>query len=496
MISKEISKKYAGGYLTVYAALSLSVLLSLFLALLEGIRLHTFQLEAELIADIAADSVLAEYHREMLEQYGMFWMDISYGTENPSIQNLEEHLEWYLAKNCGNREIVGEEYLYRDFLQMQEEGVLISKVAVASDGGGRFYRKRAIEVIESDVGLTLLEEVAGWVDTVERYNLVESSLEEEKQLADSQISELNGQETQVGDDWITLEVENPTVPIEEMKSKGVLTLVMEETGKVSSNGVDPEYLISSRYARGEINQGNWELPASENLMERLLWQEYILHYCGFWGQEKEGSVLRYQLEYLIVGKNNDTENLKGVVHRICAVREAANALYLFADETKCAEAEAAASLVSAVVFLPQLQPLFKTAILLGWAYAESLYDVKCLLAGEKVPLLKTDESWHYDIDTFLGKTGQTAGGAQEGSGTGGESGSEGLSYADYLRLLLMLSPLEKQTFRMMDIAEMDIRKIPGNASFRLDGCVDRYVADISIKSGYGYEMLIQKIKKY
>lgn len=495
MICSDGSRKYAGGYLTVYAALSLSVLLSLFLTLLEGIRLHTFQLEAKLIADIATDSVLAEYHREMLDQYGMFWMDISYGTKNPSIQNLEEHLEGYLAKNCGEREVFGEEYLYRDFLRMKEEGALITKVAVATDGGGSFFRERAVEAIESDVGLTLLEEVAGWIDTVERHDLLESSLEEEKQIADSQISELNGQEKQIGDDWITLEVENPTVPIEKIKSKGILALVMEEPGKVSTNGVDTDFLISGRHSRGEINQGNWELPVPENLMERLLWQEYLLQYCGFWGQEKEGSVLRYQVEYLIAGKNNDTENLKGVVHRISAVREAANAIYLFADETKSAEAEAAASLVSAVVLLPQLQPLFKTAIMLGWAYAESLYDVKCLLEGKKVPLLKTDESWHYDIDTFLGKTGQTDQGVQ-GSGIGEKYDSEGLAYADYLRLLLVLSSLEMQTLRMMDIAEMDIRQTPGNASFRLDGCVDRYEADISVRSGYGYELIIKKSKKY
>ena len=71
-----------------------------------------------------------------------------------------------------------------------------------------------------------------------------------------------------------------------------------------------------------------------------------------------------------------------------------------------------------------------------------------------------------------------------------------MSYADYLRILMAFSALEQQTFRMMDIVEMDIRQTPGNDYFRMDGCVDRIVAEVSIKSNYGYAMKIQKTKKY
>ena len=491
-----------GGYLTVYAALSLTVMLSLFLVLLEGARLHTLQLEAQLITDIAADSVLAEYHRELFEQYGMFWIDTSYGTAEPSVETLKEHMEWYVQCNCDMEDVFLGDFFYRDFLGMHLDRITILETAVASDDGGRFFREQAVEVVKDDYGLVFLEQVSQWLETVERYGLLESSLEEDKRQADDAIEELNGQRIQVGKKWVTIEVKNPTVPIEEMKRKGILNLVMDHPEQVSAKGVDLDQMISQRRYREGINQGNWEAEDEEGLIERLLWQEYLMRYCGFYGQELKNSALQYQLEYLIVGKNNDTDNLKGVLHRICAIREASNTFYLYSDKVKSASVDAVAALIATAITLPELQSVFKTVIMLAWAYAESLYDVRCLLEGETVPLLKTRESWHYDLgfildDMNLDWLKDVLGEDAEAEAPEGDSEyTFEMSYADYLRILMAFSPLEQQTFRMMDIVEMDIRQTPGNAYFRMDGCVDRIVAEVSIKSSYGYAMKIHKTKKY
>ena len=75
------------------------------------------------------------------------------------------------------------------------------------------------------------------------------------------------------------------------------------------------------------------------------------------------------------------DNLRSVANRICAVREAANAIYLLSDEEKQTQIRLAAELVCTLVALPELTPLLEGAILLGWAFAESIYDVRSLLAG-------------------------------------------------------------------------------------------------------------------
>ena len=133
-----------------------------------------------------------------------------------------------------------------------------------------------------------------------------------------------------------------------------------------------------------------------------------------------------------------------------------------------------AAVLAGVIAQPELQPLFETALILAWAYLESLYDVKTLLAGGRVELLKTEENWHYSLTNIWNAQTETA----KGEGTG-------LSYEDYLRIFLYVQPSELSTMRFMDLVEMDIRRTPGNSCFRIDGCIDRLEAEALIRSGYG-----------
>ena len=70
----------------------------------------------------------------------------------------------------------------------------------------------------------------------------------------------------------------------------------------------------------------------EALKQKVFFHEYLLRYLGRYGQEKQDSPLWYQTEYVIVGKDNDTDNLKGIVNRIFVIREAANTMYLTGSE--------------------------------------------------------------------------------------------------------------------------------------------------------------------
>ena len=88
-----MKEKEAAGYLTVYLAMSLTVILSLFFALIEGARMNAIRMQIELVSDAAMNSVLGEFHREMHKQYDMFFVDESYGTDSPSDQRVKEHLE-------------------------------------------------------------------------------------------------------------------------------------------------------------------------------------------------------------------------------------------------------------------------------------------------------------------------------------------------------------------------------------------------------------------
>ncbi|MDE5679690.1 MAG: hypothetical protein K2I01_04580, partial [Lachnospiraceae bacterium] len=102
---RTIPRKEAGGYLTVFLSLILSVMLSLCLTLVLGARENSRRMEIECVTDIGTDSILAEYHRELLRQYDLLFIDTSYGTANASYYQTAAHLQNYIAYNLGGEEI-------------------------------------------------------------------------------------------------------------------------------------------------------------------------------------------------------------------------------------------------------------------------------------------------------------------------------------------------------------------------------------------------------
>ncbi|MCM1541088.1 MAG: DUF5702 domain-containing protein [Blautia sp.] len=476
-------------YLTVYLTLCTTLILSLCLTLIEGARRNGARLETEIAAEIGMDSVLAEYHRELFYQYNIFAVDSSYGTVLPGKSNTERHLEYYLEKNLDTEEVFPGSWLYRDFFNLSPENVSVTKVSVLTDGGGAVFRRCAADAIKDDVGLGLLEELQDWIRVIEINGLEERDIEEEMSSLDGEIQEYDGMEFDIGEEEpYILSVINPAGNLEAQKRKGILKLVLEEDSELSANAIRTEGLIFDRMNRGMVNRGNMtveELSESEQLLERFLFQEYLMRYMGHYGRENEEDALRYQLEYLAAGKESDVENLRSVLKRLCAIREAANVIYLYSDSEKSNMVKLTASLVCNLAMVPELAPVLEAAVLLGWAYAESIYDIRVLLADGKVPLLKSAETWHYSLENAL-----------SGNMDEPEEAGTGLSYEDYLRVFLMCMDLDTLTARAMNMVEADIRLTPGNGAFRLDGCYAGLEAYMKIESGYGFGFEVTRQKVY
>lgn len=475
------------GYLTIYVSLTLTVVLSLCLTLIEGARRSTFYLEAECITDIAVSSVFAEYHRELFNQYNLFYIDSAYGSNYPSYYNTEARLKYYLEQNLDLEKVSYLDFLYKDLLELEAGSVYLKKVALATDSGGILFQKQAVKAIEDDVGIGLIENVLDWAETFEAKGLLERDIGREKQIADRQLEAYNGTEKQLTkEEWVTVEIHDPTQHLDNMRAQGVLKWVVDNDTLLSARKVDLNQYISARKRRGEINRGNAVLTKALTVAEQVLFQEYLLRYAGHYRAEKDGSLLQYQAEYLLAGKDEDVENLRYVVGAICGAREVANVLYLYSDAEKALAVEVLANILAAAVLCPETAPLFEVILVIGWAYAESLYDTKLLLAGGKVPLMKDDSSWHYDLDSILESFHMQI----------HDTNSQGVSYTDYLRVMLYLSDLEQTTFRFMDLVEMDIRLTEGNRAFRMDGCIGSVEAEVVIQSGYGYKSILNKEKQY
>ena len=263
-------------------------------------------------------------------------------------------------------------------------------------------------------------------------------------------------------------IEDPAAHVNELRKSGILSLLADDSSKISNKKVHLEEYVSYR---SDLIRGTGllqEKAAADSFLgeskEKILLNAYISQKYGCYGQEKENAALSYQTEYLIGGKGSDVENLKAVAEKLLLIREASNAAYLYGDGAKRAEIAAMAASVSAVTLAPYLQPLLETSILFAWAYIESIQDVKLLLAGGKVPLVKTASDWQTDLSSILHFAGASV----------DREEARGLSYRQYLSMLLLLKKEETLLFSMMDVMEMDIRKAIYHENFRMDGCVSGF----------------------
>lgn len=470
------------GYLTIYLSLTLMVMLSLCLTLIDGTRRSSVRLEAECVTDAALYSVMAEYHRELFRQYNLFYIDSSYGGNYPSFYNTQARFQYYLEQNIQEEDSTYIDFVYKDLLGLELMDTVVRRVAFATDDNGKRFQAKAAQVVLQDVGVGLAEDVLGWVGVVENQGMMEYNMEAEIHGVEEKIQSIvEKKATEEGALWVMPDFKSPMEYVSSLIAQGVMQTVL--TGEEISNSyVDVTQYVSARRKRGGLNQGNW-VEQEVSITERILFHEYMLQYAGYYGQEKQEGLLKYQIEYLLGGQGSDQKNLATVISTLCTIRNAANVIYLYSDSEKKAMAESVATVLATAILVPELAPAFEAALLLGWAYVESLYDVKVLLAGGRVPLMKTDADWHYDLDSVLESADMQV----------TDTRQQGMSYKDYLHVLLYLTDGEKLTFRFLDIVEMDIRQTVGNEHFRIDGCIEclEVQAVLRSRSGYKHQVSVQ-----
>ncbi len=486
--------------MTLYLALSLGVILSLVLAMTEGVRVNAIRTQIECVTDIAGNSALAEYNRQLLEQYDLFYIDTGYGTANPAYANTEAHIRNYMNRNF-TLEGVNTLLPYTDATKLYAGEVVIQAAGIATDECGIGLKRQAILYEKDKVGLTLAENVMTNLETIAGYEEESAQLQEQRRKVDEQINEsVNQKEASLPPERQTVETPNGPVEIE-VKPKitrdnpadivnatrgySILQMVIKDTNAISYQQITPSNYVSGRALHvGSGCQPGITYPNS--LFENIVFHEYILEKTGRYTQTLDKSLLKYQTEYILVGADSDEENLKSVVNRLLLFREVANALYLLSDGSKMGEIQVLSTTLSLVCLMPEIEPLVRYSILFAWAYAESVQDVRTLLSGGKVPLMKTSDTWKTGLLDMISFT----------TNFDDRTIGEGLSYEDYLRLFLCMTDENTVTMRLMDIIEMDIRQTAGNEHFRLDVCMEFFDVYCAVSSEYGYSYTIQRRYAY
>ena len=476
-------KSQTKGYITVFLSLSIMIILSLVLALYQGARIGAVRMKTECIADIAMNSVLAEYSRELYEQYGLLMVDTSYGTGNPSIKNLEDHLRHYAEKNF-ERSTAGGILNAQTMTAMYCKDVKISGYSVATDNNGAVLNRQILAYMAGEPIGYLMGEVSSNASSLQSGGLdstdVDAMASENQEIIDS--TELPEIEKEDGKKEI-ISIGNPADVVNSQRGIGALNLALPD-----KTGISESVCSLSEYAsHRNLNKGTGlDDQMGITAVQKLILDQYYYEKCSRYGAEMDKAQLKYQLEYLIYGLNSDYGNLEKMAETLLFWRQASNMIYLFSCQEKVSEAEAIATALSVILFVPELADAIKYSILFAWTFAESISDLHILFSGGRVPLFKSDETWKLSLSNMFSFRDHL----------GSQDNQEGLLYEDYLRIkLLMTNHLEK-TKRMMDIIEMDIRQTEGNAGFKLDYCVDVFRAQLEVGTKYGYEVGIERIYGY
>lgn len=244
-----------------------------------------------------------------------------------------------------------------------------------------------------------------------------------------------------------------------VKKRPLSELIMPKNKRISNKKIN----LSESLMRRSRNKGrgNFSDVASGGELSLEMLADYLAeHFSKATDEEGEGA-LDYELEYICIGKESDKKNLEKIAEKVVAVRYAVNYQFLQSSASKYAEAAELALALCTQTELPGLEQATAQAILTVWAFGESIVDMRALLNGSRVPAKKSEESWQLSISGFM-KLGM---GSDVNDGRDCEGG---LSYEDYLGMILISEEKEKVSMRALDMIEQNLRKVHGAKFFRAD----------------------------
>ena len=206
-----------------------------------------------------------------------------------------------------------------------------------------------------------------------------------------------------------------------------------------------------------------------DIKNKAVFAAYIYNNFGCVLSAKKDTALDYEMEYIVGGKDSDKANLESVAARLVLIRQIPNNITLMSDTAKMECLSAMAASISCSVCMPYLEPLIKLILIEAWALAESVADVRTLLGGGEVSLIKKHSEWKTSLDNLLAET--IIPDKKEKDGVLKQD------YNMYLIILLMTMGEKNLVYRTMDLIQLNICK-RYNSDFRMIKCITKLEYDM------------------
>ena len=360
---------------------------------------------------------------------------------------LNEHLEATHASQAEQYE------------NLSDDGAAVLDTVTVSYGdyaAADSVRRQKVEnlAVDTDRNLSIIKESKSLADEIEEF--IDELEEGEEEDFDEDIDELWEMVSDLFDDikigemdcqfGITEEGKKKEGFIENAKnllSGNLLELVIPDGRSVSEGRIDLSLCPSHE---GTSKRSKPDPAVIDNVLSSEYIAKYFDNFC-----DPSVKDLWYEMEYICEGKASDKENLSDALIHIYEIREGMNYLHIMMDSDKREAANSLAGTIVGSVGLPVLTPVLACLIIGVWAGIESLIDLRALLSGKKVSLMKTDAQWKTDIDGILSF------GESKELNASNDGDSSGIRYEQYLKFLLMLLKPNERNLRMLDIIEKNIK---------------------------------------
>jgi len=452
LIHFEMKRAKLSGSITIFLSLSLLFIFSLFILLIESVRIEVFKTRANGISYSAMESSLSCYAKELFEQYGIFSM---YASEDNFINITKKYID-----------INSQKLSLPIYLKLQD--IKINEPYYLTDNYGYVFASQIVRYQKyhgiSDVIKKINSDKKIYSDTKKDASsyLVTDGLSIDEETLKSLNTTTNAD---ISNESTDIDPKNISDNVSSILKSNLLHLLIPKNIKISNYSVDdtnynafPSVISSKSEYKVTVSSTTLSLSIPDSC---LYFSYLISNFSSFKTEINKAIPLKYQLEYIISGKASDSENLLTCATQILAMRSGLNILHIMSDGKKLSEARNAGLSAAALIPLPFANEICQFMIINSWAISEAIIDVRDLLNDKKVPLIKTNENWTLSINALPTFTVDTI---------SQNKGNKGLSYDEYLYALLIKDDPIPFYYKTMDLIQLHMREAY-NPDFNMSGCI-------------------------
>ena len=389
-------------------------------------------LKANITANITGQNQNQNIHNKKVKKFWNKYKKLKsvLKIEDTLISKTLTDMDTYVEKkNAIEKEMNGDFSGYEDYIESDRESLKVIKESIEEI--------LTASNVDADINQSNISEIEKMLDKVKS---IEKSL-------------WNLKKGNSNDD--AKEEKNLYERAKSLISDGVLGIVLEDVNNISTMQIRNLNLPTTLET-----DGNKKADLIKDITNKGIFVKYIELYFNNYAKISEygndDTALKYEMEYILNGNLNDKDNLTETIKKLVEVRNLSNGAYLITDGEKMKEITTLAETVATAIGMPFLTPVAQAVIIEAWALTEAVIDVRQLLNGEKVPIVKNSENWNSSIKNI-------------GTFEDGSKNNTGLTYTQYLQTMIMTQKTKNTVFRTMDLVQVNMQK-RYNKDFLISEC--------------------------